>query len=171
MTGNAHGDVLIVGGSGMLARASRYIAADSGKLTLGSRNPGALAGELGAVPLVLDWTDPAMARAALKTIAPVDLLVSWLHDGGIWLAELAEAKLKPQGRSIRIHGALSRKPAVKAARDPNPRPDVQRQIVILGWVNEGETRRWLTNDEISDAVIEAVQHPARKDVVAGVLDD
>ena len=106
MTGNAHGHVLIIGGSGMLARASRYIAADAGKLTLGSRNPGALAGELGAVPLVLDWTDPAMTRAALKTVAPVDLLVSWLHDGGIWLAELAEAKLKPQGRSIRIHGPI-----------------------------------------------------------------
>ncbi len=171
MTAKALGDVLILGGSGMLAKASRYIATDAGILTLGSRNPGALAAELGAVPLVMDWTDPAMTRAALKTIAPVDLLVSWLHDGGIWLAELAEAKVKPQGRSIRIHGASSRKPEVKAARDPNPRSDVQRQTVILGWVNEGETRRWLTNDEISDAVIEAVQCPACKDVVAGVLDD
>jgi hypothetical protein len=171
MTRQALGTVLITGGTGMLAKATRFVAPLASGLTLGSRNPQKAALDLGASHLVLDWANRGLTLANLAKQGQVDLLISWLHDDGIWLVEHLEAKLKPQGRSIRIHGADSRDPAILAKRDPNPRPNVNRQTVILGWVNQTEGRRWLTNDEISDAVIAAVAEPERQVVVAGTLDD
>ncbi len=155
----------------MLAKATNFVALSASDLTLGSRTPEKAAQDIGAHPLVLDWAKRDLTLANLANLGQIDMLISWLHDDGIWLAEHLEAKIKPQGRSIRIHGADSRDPAVLAKRDPNPRPDVCRQTVILGWVNQTEGRRWLSNDEISDAVIAAVMEPEQQIGVAGVLDD
>lgn len=155
----------------MLARASAHIAAHADALSLASRSPDPLAAALGARPIAFDWADHDTALTGFAPLAPVDTLISWLHDDGIWLAEHLEAKLKPQGRSIRIHGADSRDPDVRDRRDPNPRDDLVRQTVILGWVNRPDGRRWLTNDEISDAVIRAVDHASEATIQAGDLDE
>ena len=57
-----------------------------------------------------------------------------------------------------------------ARRNPNPRSDVRRQTVILGWVFDINGQRWLTNDEISQAAVEAVEHPELKIIVAGTVE-
>ena len=52
------GEVLLVGGTGMLAGASRWIAQQARQLTLVARAPEALARELGAEAVALDWKQP-----------------------------------------------------------------------------------------------------------------
>jgi hypothetical protein len=165
---------LVVGGTGMLAPATRRLAGRAGRLTLASRHPGTLAAEIGAAPLPIDWNDRAAASAALaafrRDAAPVDLLVAWLHDAAVWLAAPAEACLAAGARSIRVHGSRSADPAVRRARDPDPRPDVRRQTVILGWHPDPlaeDGRRWLDHAEISDGVIAAVDEPDREIVLVG----
>lgn len=171
MTAPVFEHCLFVGGTGMLEAAARHAAELSRRLTLGARRPESLAKALGVMALPLDWHDRSATVAALATLdgpAP-DLLISWLHDDGVWLAAGLEGLLPTAARTIRVHGSDSRDPARRAERDPNPRADLRRQTVILGWVNEPEGRRWLTDAEISSAVIRAIDRPGENTVIAGAL--
>ncbi|MEM9010506.1 MAG: hypothetical protein AAGE18_04715 [Pseudomonadota bacterium] len=162
---------VVFGGTGMLADATRHLAGLAGQLTLLARRPAPLAMELGAVPLPVDWADPDATRAVIAGIAPApDLVLSWLHDEAVWLAAPLEALLPAGGRSIRVHGAASRDPARQAERDPNPRPDVRRQTVILGWQQVETGTRWLTDDEVSAGAIAAIEDAEATRIVAGTLD-
>jgi len=164
------GRALIVGGGGMLTEASRHIGRHFRKLTLASRNPSALAESIGAASVPLDWGDRGKALESLnelKNLPAPDLLVSWLHDDGIWLVEGLEALLPPGGRSIRLHGAASGDPSVLAQRNPGPRDDIPRQTVVIGWMPDGAGRRWLTHSEISGGVIAAFDAPETPLVTVG----
>ncbi len=154
------GRVLIIGGTGMLAEASRWIAARSEAVTLVARRPEALAAEIGATPVTLDWSDSEAASRIAALPGSYDLAVIWLHDNACHLARPAEDLLEPHGRSIRVHGSLSADPQKRAARDPNPRPGIHRQVVILGWHHEpGGGKRWLSDGEISAGTIAAIREP------------
>ncbi len=159
------GNVFFIGGTGMLADAARWIAPRATSLTLAARNPSPLAEEVRAKPHRLDWAK--QAGAMLPPGGTFDIVISWLHDEAIWLARPAEDLLKPGGRSIRIHGANSLEPAKRRLRDPDPRPDIARQTVILGWVESGAGKRWLTHSEISQGVISAIRQPNKELLVVG----
>ncbi len=143
----------------MLANASKYGATIATTVTLAARNPKKLASEIGATPLMLDWNNHDQTLADLSSLPSFDLIISWLHNDGLWLVEHLENKLKPNGRSIRIHGSASLDPEVLASQDPPPRQDIQRQVIVLGWAEGKSGKRWLTNEEISDTVIATIKHP------------
>lgn len=171
MTDIHFGNTLIIGGTGMLVGASRFLAARSDAITLGARSPIALAQELDGEALNIDWSDPELATPLLQHLPEFDLVVSWLHKDGIWMVEHLESKLKAGGRSIRVHGSASKDPTQMGNRNPGSRQDINRQTVILGWVNEPAGRRWLMNAEISGGVIEAVRNPSKQIIMVGSLDD
>lgn len=160
---------LLFGAGGMLSDAARYIAARASHTVLISRNPGPLAAETGAEALSFDWkSGPALPPLTKR----FDLLLSWAHDEALSLIAPLEAALRPGGRSVRIHGASSADPVVKARRNPGPRDDISRQTVILGWSGaRGGAWRWLTHAEISAAAIAAFEAPARETVIAGGFDE
>jgi hypothetical protein len=167
------GDVLIVGGTGMLAGLTRRVAMRSRSLTLIARRPDALAVELGARPVSLDWTDALSAQRALEALRNTfDLVISWLHDDAVLLARWCEEAARSHGRSVRIHGSLSIDPAVRARRDPDPRPGIARQTVILGWFADPSAedgQRWLTDAEICAGVWQAVDDPSKRLTVIGSM--
>lgn len=165
------GKTLVVGGTGMLGDVSRYLAEKCAALTLGARQPQDLARTLGAAAFALDWQDRQQAGGAIAQLGEFDLLVSWLHDDGCWMAEHLERHLNPAGRSIRVHGAKSKDPAQLNARNTGTRSDIVRQTVILGWVNDPDGRRWLNNDEICKSVISAIDDAAGPVIICGTLDD
>jgi len=164
------GHVLVVGGTGMLAGATRKIAEGADALTLVSRQPGVLAGEIGATAVQLDWSDPD-AVTRLSLIPPrFDLAVVWLHDDAVGLARPFEDLLVPGGRIIRVLGSRAMDPVVRAARTPQPRPGLRRQDVILGWHPDpaaANGQRWLTDAEISAGVMAALDHPALTALIVG----
>jgi len=164
--GTTLGHVFFIGGTGMLADASRWIACRAAILTLAARNPARLADELKANPVVMDWSNSIAARSALP-VKQFDIVISWLHDEAIWLARPIENLLKSGGRSIRIHGAKSLEPANLRQRNPDPRPDVTHQNVILGWKGSIDDKRWLTNTEIRGGVITALTRPNKKTIIVG----
>jgi hypothetical protein len=169
------GDVLIVGGTGMLAGLTRRVAVQSRSLTLIARRPDALAAELGASPVSLDWTEASSAQQALEALRnKFDLVISWLHDDAVYLARSCEDAARSQGRSVRIHGSLSIDPAVRERRDPDPRPGIVRQTVILGWFADPSAedgQRWLTDAEICEGVWQAVDDSSKVVSVIGSMND
>jgi hypothetical protein len=161
---------LIVGGTGMLAGATRVLAARAGRALLVARCPEGLATGTGAGALALDWSAPGAAARIAAIPGGFDLGVIWLHDEAAGLARAFEDLLAPGARVIRVHGSRSIDPAVRAARDPDPRPGLRRQVVILGWHPDPaapEGQRWLTDAEISAGVLAAVDHPALEAVIVG----
>ncbi len=171
MPGDAGQRALVVVGTGMLAGASRWLAAQGWAVTLAARRPEALAQEIGAAPLALDWYDRDSAQAVLAALSPGFAMgVIWLHDDAVWLARAAEYQLAPYARVIRVHGALSADPKVHASREPDPRPGIWRQSVILGWHPDPAARdrkRWLTDAEISGGLIEALETPDPSPLIVG----
>ncbi len=155
----------------MLDKATRYIAKNSSETTVVSRNPDKLANDIDGIALKLDWL--ASRDKTIETISKLpdfDLLISWIHDEAIWLVEHLENKVKDDGRSIRIHGCASRDQQILNKRNPVHPRKVNRQTVILGWINERQGQRWLLDKEISAAVIEAVDHRERRSIIVGTIE-
>ena len=163
--GAEFGQVLLAGGTGMLSGAAKWLAPRCESLTLVARRPQRLADELGAIALPLDWSVPD-ADTRLPD-GGFDMVISWLHRDGIWLARPLEDLLVSGGRSIRIHGSASINREIRAQTDPDPRADVKRQTVVLGWHETGSGKRWLSNEEISKGVISAIRQPEKETLVVG----
>jgi hypothetical protein len=163
---------LVIGGTGMLAGAVREIVRRAGALTLVARSPESLAAETGARALPMDWTrkdSVAHALARLREQPAPDLMVSWIHDDGLWCLSLFEALLAPGARSIRVHGSGAGDPRDGIRTDPPPPAGLIRQEVVLGWINQPGARRWLTHEEISRGVLAALDDPQRRPRVVGEL--
>ena len=168
---------LLVGGTGMLEAVSIQIARRSDQLTLACRNPGPLAKRLDAVPLSLDWGKRNVALQQLESLSSQNLIVAWLHKAGEWMQAELHRKLAPNGRLVRIYGSASALKVIEHHAHLNA-PNVMNapniapvaQIVLLGWKNLHQGRRWLTDAEICAAVMEAVLDPEKKLTIAGTLE-
>jgi hypothetical protein len=164
--------VLVIGGTGMLAGAVRHIARRGASVSLIARAPEALAAEVGAQAVPMDWTDRdsvAKALGAVRAHGSPGLMISWIHRPGLWCLPAFEALLLAGGRSIRVHGSAAGDPRSGIKTDPVAPSQVTRQDVVLGWVNEAQGRRWLTDEEISGGVIAAYEDPGQRAHVVGEL--
>lgn len=163
---------LVLGGTGMLAAATRHIALHYDETTLLARHPETLAAETGATPYAINWADRDKVMTLIENLATgprFDLLLSWVHSPGIWCIPLLEDLLRSGGRSIRIHGSSVGNPAAGIAVDPSPRSNITRQNVVLGHIIENKQKRWLTNAEISQGAINAFTQSGQAALVIGQL--
>jgi hypothetical protein len=104
-----------------------------------------------------DWTQPTVlaeaSRAALGGLA--DLLVAWVHRevrGGV-LQSVAPL-LAPGAPVVEVHGSASANP-LGGCPDPVLAGHPTQQVV-LGYVRHAGRTRWLTHQEISAGVLDAV---------------
>ncbi|RME14453.1 MAG: hypothetical protein D6801_09245 [Alphaproteobacteria bacterium] len=164
LSGPSLGRVFVIGGTGMLRDACGAIAPRCESLVMAARRPQVLAEKIGATALVLDWSDrPAAADALPPMESRFDLAISWLHRDGLWLVPHLEARLRPGGRSIRIHSSAALADGALARIDPPAPPQVRRQRVLLG----RRGTRWLTDAEISAGLLEAIATPERDVLIVG----
>lgn len=158
---------LVVGGTGMLSDATRFIKRESHLMTLISRNARSVAPSFG-VPVdsafSLDWRDTETFAASLstrlQTVRP-DFALLWIHSNGhqtlLWIMRTLSAT---PATVVQVVG--------RSFGDPNsPDPEIDAIVsaansmhytrVVLGSVEttHGLTR-WLTNDEISNGTIQAI---------------
>jgi hypothetical protein len=172
--------VLVVGGTGMLRPVSLELARRGYTTSVIARGRGPLddmARESGGriEPIALDYRDTdELVRALERSVAahgPIVLVVAWIHavapDAPLVVARAAAAG----GHRVDYFHVLG-----SAADDPS-QPDPQRRAgfaavagleyheVILGFVREGSSSRWLTDDEIAAGVLDAIDRGAPRSIV------
>lgn len=151
------GHALVVGGTGMLAGATRALAARGHVVTSLSRRgttPDAgdpcnrlLQGEI--APVAVDYRDSrALAEELDRSRAergPIELAVCWIHTDAPGAPHVVAEALAPGARLFQVFGT-------RVWPIENVPLHVAYRQVLLGSVGG----RWLTNDEISEGTLEAI---------------
>jgi len=158
---------LIIGGTGMLADTSRWVAARAAQTILAARHPQALAAEIGAIPWEMDWQNQCSGLSTLVPMPEFDLVIAWLHQSVLWLAEHLQSKVAQGGRFVHLHASAANDPAILARRSAPPREGIFTQNVILGRVLEESHARWLTPAEINEGLIKVLQTTPKPRILLG----
>lgn len=127
--------------------------------------------------LALDWHAPErFVRAIERHVAatkPPDLVVAWIHEDGLAI-RLAEALATPERPPTFVHVVGSASEDVRSDADvaraglDAPETALRYRQVVLGAHRTAGGMRWLTNDEISTGVLEAIEQ-GRDRFVVGVV--
>lgn len=178
--------ILIVGGTGMLQKASVELARRSSTLTAIARTEvslfrlGRSVTESGVEfePLALDYRDSAVlqerVRGSIERHGPIDLVVAWIHSVAPQ-APLEIARVVGEGAPkvdyYQVRGSSGSEPSQQQELERDEfsgLASVRYHRVILGFILEGSNSRWLSNDEISQGVLDAIASEAREHIVGVV---
>lgn len=154
---------MIVGGTGMLSGVCRALARRGHRVSVLARRPADLGP--GVVCYPCDYTDSDVlelaVRSALEDAGAPRLLLTWIHS----TAPLAAARIRSWTTPERHLCVLGSASAQTPAPDPS---EAGCQQVVLGFVIESGTSRWLTHDEICAGVLGAIDVPRPRTVVGVV---
>lgn len=165
---------LVIGGTGMLAGVSIFLATQGYSVSVIGRTAAKFE-RLKDVcppntifPIQIDYDSEALYTEIDKAIAergPFDLIVSWTPN---YRALERICEMNSQAESFRfIH--------VKGSRRYFENEEILIPTnctygkVFLGFVIEGETSRWLTNDEISNGVIHQITSKGDERIVGQLI--
>ncbi|MER5260980.1 hypothetical protein ABTZ99_02700 [Actinosynnema sp. NPDC002837] len=167
---------LVLGGTGMLKGCAEELLAQGWQVVLPSRRPEGVLGsaakaalrgrahvphvsgaEGSRVAVAADWARPAELADRVREVMdqPADLLVAWVHASYRDAVLRAVAPLlAPHAPVVEVHDSG----AIQAVRGvPDPALDGHpTQQVVLGFVRHGGSTRWLSHEEASVGVLEAV---------------
>jgi len=153
---------LIMGGTGMLREASRWLIARSDSTLLVARGASRMDhGSETVSALDADWNRPDFeprVRAALAESSEIHTALLWLHDPEpilTWLVPLLSA-----AQIVVVLGSMDGRPK-------QLRHLANMNFVQLGSVEEGGRRRWLTHAEICAGALSAIND--KRSVVVGQL--
>ncbi|KQW71494.1 hypothetical protein ASE17_00930 [Phenylobacterium sp. Root77] len=150
---------LVVGGTGMLSGLVEALAGDGGRLSLLSRHASQHPGGIDC-----DYHDAAAFSRALEVAVerngPIDLAIAWFHTLRIAAPRLLAEQVR--GRMFQVLGSATADPAhpqrlATAAAVAEGLQGCQLRQVVLGFQVTGDGSRWLTNEEISGGVLDAVR--------------
>ena len=165
--------VLIVGGSGMLAGLARALCEHADRVSILARNEKRIRAVSDAVePVVCDYNDGVALAEALSLIEAPDLVVAWIHGRAPQARRAFAECLAAEGRFVQVLGSAFADPAhpeslAGMARAVDALP-IDYQAVVLGFVVEKGSSRWLSNDEISAGVLAAIESEQPVSIVGTV---
>ncbi|MFD7654620.1 hypothetical protein ACFV4N_11650 [Actinosynnema sp. NPDC059797] len=165
---------LVLGGTGMLKGCADELLEQGWQVVLPSRRADtglgraarASLGSRGHVPqragrarpVVADWARPEELADRVRAVLerPADLLVAWVHESYRDPVLRAVAPLlAPRAPVVEVHDSGAIQP-VLGVPDPVLEGHPAQQVV-LGIVRQGDAHRWLTHEETSAGVLEAVR--------------
>lgn len=172
--------LLTVGATGMLADAVLELARDARRVTSIARTERSLArldrmvregsegGDVDHTTIRIDYrnTDSLIAEIDRQiTLTPIDRALVWMHgptesNGVVDLARLLAQRAERDIDFVHVVGSAGKDLArlVDHARDLFAGIAGLRYCrIILGFVRTGDGRRWLTDEEISSGVVDAVR--------------
>lgn len=172
----AVGDVLVIGGTGMLRPAVRELVEHGLRVLVASRRPDrasppeAVRG--GFVPVVADWQEPESLVDAVVTAAgglPVTHVVVWVHSPyrTAVMGEL-DRVVASDAIVVQVWGSAGEDPRSALVTEQATLPGRRMRDVVLGYVNEARGSRWLTHMEISEGVVHALDRPEALQVVGQI---
>ncbi len=181
--------ILVVGGTGMLREVALHYAREGYVVSTIARHRRkldelieeaiAFPGEIH--PLPLDYHNDETLRSSLEEVlaihGPIGTVLSWIHstaqDAPFHIAEVLGSRLN----KVHYYDILG-----SSSGDPSDihsdRPEQFKQYsaihyhrVVLGWINEVHGKRWLTNEEISQGVIDAVSSGVEEHIIGTIKND
>ncbi|MGP4753845.1 hypothetical protein [Agrobacterium pusense] len=175
--------VLVVGGTGMLAECCSFLAGRGDNVTVLGRRQSRIDRVTAMCPIgqcegiAVDYRNDRATIEALEGIierrGPFDETVCWVHEDQAPLAHIYLGQLT--GRSFyHVLSSQFADPANPArlselrCRFQESVPGVAYKTIILGFVPGTFGSRWLTNDEISSGVFEAVEREAEQSMIGKV---
>lgn len=156
----------VIGGTGMLAKVSVWLAKNGYHVSIVGRNPKTMQTVLvqnptQLTPVLVDYTHTREWAEQIQDIqqknGPIHLVVAWVHSTAPEAIPcLLELLTTAQPVNFfHINGSSSNLQDVKANI---PVPDhVRYHQIQLGFKIVNGISRWLTNDEIADGVIQAIR--------------
>jgi NAD(P)-dependent dehydrogenase (short-subunit alcohol dehydrogenase family) len=155
---------LVIGGSGMLAGLVEAIARQGRRVSVIARGRERLqslaARHPDIHPLPLDYTDDAALVAALAAHGPFARCVAWMHDDSTARAlriarQVSEVYCEVLGSASADPARPERLAEWRALFEPLVAPKLR--LAVLGFVVEAGASRWLTDAEISDGALRALE--------------
>ena len=124
--------------------------------------------------LPLDWSKPeeflhSLWQHLVRTEQP-DLVVVWIHNDELAIRVADLVATQPACRLFHVVGSAGADPSLMAAtlRQRQPPSTAIYHQVILGRVRASEGTRWLTNEEISAGVLDAIAR-AEPEYIVGTM--
>lgn len=112
-------------------------------------------------------------NAAISRLGPIQVTVAWIRSDRTEVHKTVAKAVTSTSTTCRyfeILGSSSGDPSQPREHGSiNRFPGISYRQIILGFIIEGTTSRWLTNDEICKGVIEAVARD-RELTIIGVLE-
>ena len=172
---------LVIGGTGMLAKVSLWLVNEGYHVSVIGRNThkmkeliGLSKDEFLITPILVDYRMDEELREQLKLSVKkngqFDIVVAWVHSiGKNVLNEISQgfSGTDYPWRLFHVLGSQSNLETVKkqVIKDKN----CLYSQVQLGFIIEGQTSRWLTNEEISNGVIKSIKEDKLVNLI-GVLE-
>jgi len=174
------GHVLVIGGTGMLRAAALHLSRRADVVTVLARTASRLASlQRDALPrrietVALDWHDAAAVGEAVvgssRRDGPIGLAVAWVHSSACGVPAAVAAALSATSPGCRLFLVVgsredAEQPVKRGWHDQlSAAPGIVYRRVRLGR-HGGPSGRWLTDDEISRGVVDAVSADARDALV------
>jgi hypothetical protein len=148
----------------MLAGLCRRLAGDGWQVTVVGRDEAKLArataGDARLHPLSVDYEDVGAFASALAGAVgargPITLAVCWIRSWALHSLLAAADAVAADGRLFHVLGSHASDASATAIDALASRPSLNYRQVQLGAFGDDSSRRWLTNDEISAGVHEAI---------------
>ena len=161
--------ILVLGGTGMLLPAVRELLERGHTVALVARRPQRAGLHPRLLPVHGDWNDAnGLARgvqASLGTARPSKAIL-WVHSpykAAVYAA--LDSLLSPDAVIVDLTGSAGASPLIARIPEPFCQPRQYRQVV-LGFVGKhGRPTRWLTDQEVSDGSLKALDTPGSPQVV------
>jgi NADPH:quinone reductase-like Zn-dependent oxidoreductase len=165
--------VLLVGGSGMLADLARTLCDHAGRVLVVARNEKRIRAISDAIePIACDYNDGVALSEALSQIDPPDLVVAWIHGRAPNARRALAECVLAEGRFVQVLGSAHGDPAhperLSEMENICEGLPIDHQRVVLGFVTQNGTSRWLTNREICDGVLAAIESERPVSIVGTV---
>ncbi|WP_269317977.1 short-chain dehydrogenase [Exiguobacterium sp. KJ 601] len=155
--------ILIVGGTGMLAEPTSYLAIEQDVTIIGrdkkkmasivQRNPET------CHPLIVDYREEEALSSALQHAvqqnSPFDRVIAWVHRGSGKAMQIS-LEHSETAEVIHILGSRANSEYEKRCLCFNEQQTYRQ--VQLGEIHEMASVRWLTHDEIVEEVLDAIQN-------------
>ncbi|WP_411954288.1 short-chain dehydrogenase [Alkalibacillus sp. S2W] len=171
---------LVVGGTGMLADLTIWLVKNSYHVSVIARDNSKMenliqrTGKHNVTPVLVDYKKDKELRYKLKEInqinGKIDLVVAWIHSNAENRLEIITKELTNKAYDWDLFHVLG------SSTDPE---DLKKTInlhenciyhtIQLGFILEENHSRWLTNKEISEGVVEAIENDKSNHVV-GVIE-
>jgi len=166
---------LVIGGSGMLAKASCWLANHYDRVSVVGRSQHKFnritKRNNNIIPILVDYYDQeqfrAQVRQSIADYGPYELVVAWIHSHENQIIDIISEEIDMGSNDpwCLYHVLGSSSSLDEIAREMKVAKSCEYHQVQLGFIIDNDRSRWLTHEEISDGVIHAIQSQASKYLV------